>query len=70
MGGMNEAYDAGFATAARWAMRMELCSDMDSPAYMATRERAVSRLLSIYGDIDGIDREAYSEIATAGPGNA
>ena len=45
MGGMNEAYDAGFAAAARWAMRMDLCSDMDSPAYRATRERAVSRLV-------------------------
>ena len=44
MSAMNEAYDAGFAAAARLAMRMDLCSDMDSPAYRATRERAVSRL--------------------------
>ena len=34
----------------------------------AAIERAIAEIES--GDFDGIDREAYSEIATAGPGNA
>ena len=53
MDALNQAYDAGFAAAARWAMRMYLCSNMDSPDYMATRERAVSRIASMCNSPDG-----------------